>query len=217
VSRNCHQVHHLFSSLPRIGFPFNKNAIPDNGIYVLFEQGERAHEVDRIVRIGTHTGNNQLRSRLKQHFQLENKDRSIFRKNIGRALLNQVKDPFIAQWEIDLTTAESKRKYAPFIDQSKLREVESRITAYIQQNFRFITFKVDKKEDRLLWESKIISTVSLCNECGPSKAWFGLNSPKEKINQSGLWLVNELYKEPLSPADYDALKACVASGYKPVA
>jgi len=28
----------------------------------------------------------------------ENKDRSIFRKNIGRALLNKDNDPFIEQW-----------------------------------------------------------------------------------------------------------------------
>jgi hypothetical protein len=35
---------------------------------------------------------------LKEHFVNENKDRSIFRKNIGRALLNKDNDYFIEQW-----------------------------------------------------------------------------------------------------------------------
>lgn len=54
-------------------------------------------------------------------------------------------------------------------------------------------------------ESKIISTVSRCMECIPSKNWLGLYSPKEKIKNSGLWLVNELYKEPLNKRDYKRL------------
>jgi hypothetical protein len=58
----------------------------------------------RIVRIGTHTGANQLCSRLKQHFLNEMKDRSIFRKNIGRCLLKQANDPFLEFWELDLTS-----------------------------------------------------------------------------------------------------------------
>jgi len=55
-------------------------------------------------------------------------------------------------------------------------------------------------------ESKIISTISLCEECKPSHNWLGLFSPKEKIRDSGLWLVNELYKEPLSDKETEDLK-----------
>ena len=60
--------HNFFNGLKRFRFPFNERDIPLNGIYVLFEKGEKAHDCERIVRIGTHTGNNQLRSRLYQHF-----------------------------------------------------------------------------------------------------------------------------------------------------
>lgn len=74
--------------------------MPTDGIYVLFESGEESHGGDRIVRIGTHTGVGQLRSRLQQHFVKENKDRSVFRKNIGRCLLNRDSDPFLPEWEI---------------------------------------------------------------------------------------------------------------------
>jgi len=206
MSQICHKVHYLFSDLPKLGFPFDITKIPRNGIYVLFETGESAHQADRIVRIGTHTGNNQLPLRLEQHFIRENKDRSIFRKNIGRAILNREKNAFLAQWEIDLTTTDAKKKYAGVIDQRKLQEIEKRVTNCIQRNFRFVVFRVDEKAKRLFWESKTISTVSLCDECCPSENWLGLHSPKTKIQESGLWLVNELYKQPLSESDYEVLK-----------
>lgn len=209
MSQICSKVHHLFSDLPKLGFPFDTSRIPRNGIYVLFEKGEFAHQTDRIVRIGTHTGNNQLPSRLEQHFIRKNKDRSIFRKNIGRAILNRDKDAFLAQWEIDLTTTEAKKKHAGTVDQRKLQEMEKRVTDCIQRNFRFVVFRMDEKVKRLLWESQIISTVSLCDECCPSENWLGLHSPKEKIRESGLWLVNELYKQPLSESDYEVLKTNV--------
>ena len=108
MSKNCEKLHKFFNNMERLKFPFDENKIPLNGIYILFEKGEKAHDVDRIVRVGTHTGQNQLRSRLKQHFINENKDRSIFRKNIGRALLNKNKDPFLEQWECPLLVTEIK-------------------------------------------------------------------------------------------------------------
>ncbi|MSP93707.1 MAG: hypothetical protein EXR00_00415 [Alphaproteobacteria bacterium] len=37
-----------------------------------------------------------------------NKDRSIFRKHVGRCLLAKSGDPLLAQWEIDLTTKASR-------------------------------------------------------------------------------------------------------------
>jgi len=197
MSNTCNHLHNLFNSLPKHKFPFNINEIPLNGIYILFEKNELAHNTNRIVRIGTHTGNNQLRSRLNQHFVNENKDRSIFRKNIGRAILNKNNDSFLKSWELDLTTKASRILNNP-IDFNKQKQVEKEVTKYIQENFSFAVFEVKNKEERLKLESKIISTISQCNECKPSLNWLGLFSPKEKIRNSGLWLVNELNKEPLS-------------------
>ena len=209
MSENCRKLHELFNSMSKLEFPFNEKIIPMNGIYVLFEKGEFAHNTNRIVRIGTHTGKNQLRSRLIQHFINENKDRSIFRKNIGRALLNKDKNSFLEKWEIDLTSKKSKDKFFNKIDFEKQKEIEKKVSKYIQDNFSFVVFKIDDKEKRLEFESKIISTISLCEECKPSINWLGLYSPKEKIRRSGLWLVNELYKTPLSNQDINKLKQMV--------
>lgn len=198
MSEMCDSLHRLFHFLPHYSFPYDETKIPPNGIYVLFEAGEVAHGTDRIVRIGTHTGNNQLRSRLRQHFVNENKDRSIFRKNIGRAFLNRAKDPYLVQWELDLTTREAKRKYQDSVNPGKQREVERRVTDYLKRNFSFVVFPVDEKLLRLELEARIISTVSWCQDCGASNDWLGIHSPKSKIFKSGLWQVNELYGEPLS-------------------
>jgi hypothetical protein len=203
---NCNEIHKIFNGLKEYKFPFDSNEIPKNGIYILFEKGEKVNGLKRIVRVGTHTGDNQLQSRLKQHFVKENKDRSIFRKNIGRALLNADNDSFLEQWQLDLTSRANKEKNSGKVDFEKLKSVEKRVTEFIQNNFSFAVFEVLEKEQRLRIESRIISTVSNCTNCKPSENWLGLSSPKQKIIDSGLWLVNELWKQSLTETELAEVK-----------
>ncbi|RFC33713.1 MAG: hypothetical protein DID91_2727703007 [Candidatus Nitrotoga sp. MKT] len=209
MNNECEAVHNLARSLERQCFPFDESNIPSNGIYILFEKGEEGHVGERIVRVGTHTGANQLCSRLKQHFINNNKDRSIFRKNIGRALLNQNGDPFLKFWELDLTTRKARKNYSSLIDFGYQKSIEEQVSQYIQCNFTFCVFEVNSKDERLEIESKIISTVSMCVGCNPSKTWLGNFSPKHKIIESGLWLVNELYKTPLDTFGIEHLSRLV--------
>jgi hypothetical protein len=194
----CEHIHQLFNSVERHHFPFEKDKIPVNGVYILFEKGEIAHSMDRIVRIGTHNGQNRLYTRLNQHFLQEKKDSSIFRKNIGRAILNKSNDDFLKYWEIDLTPKATRIEWAGKIDMKKQKEIEKEVTNYIQNNFSFIVFRIDNKDTRFELEKKIISTVSLCKECKYSEDWLGKYSPKEKIKESGLWLEQGLWKTPLN-------------------
>lgn len=205
MTKECQKIHELFNSLKIFSFPFNEKEIFLNGIYILFEKGEMAHNTKRIVRVGTHTGENQLPARLIQHFIVENKDRSIFRKNIGRALLNKNKDSYLKIWEIDLTPKIKKEKFQNLIDKEKQSKIEKEVTKYIRENFSFAIIPVENPDKRIELESKIISTISLCKECKPSENWLGLFSPKEKIRESGLWQVNELNKIPLSNQEIDKL------------
>jgi len=199
----------MIQRLPLHRFPFDSEAIPRNGIYVLFEKGETAHGANRIIRVGTHRGDDQLRSRLAQHLMWEKKDRSIFRKNIGRALLNRDGDPFLEQWELDLTTRKAREQYGNLIDTRKQAETERQVTEYLQGNISFVVFRVDNRDERLVWESKIISTVAQCQECKPSTTWLGRHSPKQKIRESGLWLVNELEGQPISQSELELLEEMV--------
>ncbi len=208
---SCSKIHNLFNECKHYSISYNKNELPKNGIYILFEKGEFAHGGKRIVRIGTHTGKDQLRSRIRQHFLSKNKDRSILRKNIGRAILNSKNDSFIEQWDWDLTTRENKERYLGLLDKQKQEMIEDQVTEYLHNNFSFAVFEVDTKEDRKLFESRIISTISNCNECGKSENWLGNYSPKEKIRKSGLWLVNELWKKSITDKELLKLTELVKS------
>jgi len=205
MSKLCSQVHLLFSSKQIVPFPFNPSKLPKNGIYVLFEDGETAHGAKRIVRVGTHTGDDHLRLRLRQNFMQDSKDRSGFRKMIGSAILQRDSDLFVKQWELELTTSEVKEG-SQKVDLKRLAEVEKRVTEYIQKHFQLSVIEVKEKTERLELESKIISTISRCDECKPSAGWLGSHSPREKIRESGLWLMNELYKTQLTDSDIEKLK-----------
>ena len=169
------ELHQLFNEQKRFSFPFEKfsTEIPKNGIYIIFESGEKYNDFDRIVRVGTHTGINQLRSRLNQHFVKENKNRSIFRKNIGRCLLNKENNTYLKLWELDTTSRADKEKNLGLLNSSFEKELEKKISNYIQTNLSFCVFQIDTKEDRLFWESKIVSTLAKASDIKPSDKWLG--------------------------------------------
>lgn len=167
---------------------------------------KKFNSFDRIVRVGTHTGNNKLVSRLKEHFLNENKDRSIFRKNIGRAFLNRENNPFLEYWEMDLTSKQARLELEHKVDFNLKNITESKVSDYIQNNFSFATFQINEKNKRVYFEKKLISTISLCSDCNPSKDWLGNFSTKDKIRKSGLWQVNELWKDSISDTEMEELR-----------
>jgi len=193
----CANIHRIAHGFKRYCFPFDPDALPRNGVYILFERGESAHGGDRIVRIGSHTGTDRLAKRLEEHFLVPNKDRSIFRKNIGRALLNHAHDPFLEHWERDHTTRANRDKYGHVHDAVRQERVEQEVSDCIRASFSFVILPTtEDKELRLRIEKGLIATVSLCPDCRPSADWLGLSSPKAAIRRSGLWLVQYLNGTP---------------------
>jgi hypothetical protein len=200
------ELHIIFNNLERFTYPFENrlNSMPENGIYVKFEKGEKHNGLDRIVRVGTVTGENNLKKRLIEHFITENKNRSIFRKNIGRALLNKENNPYLKYWELDTTSRADKEKNLKLLDLEFEAKMEREISNYIKTNFSFCVFRVETKEQRLFWESKIISTLAFKSKS--SENWLGNFSTKDKIKQSGLWQVHGLKKSKLTNEEFDNLK-----------
>ncbi|HXP90002.1 MAG TPA: hypothetical protein VN931_03625 [Fibrobacteria bacterium] len=172
---------------------------------MLFQKGEAINGYDRIVRVGTHNGDKQLYSRLTQHFSNMNKNRSIFRKNIGRAFLAKLNDPYIKTWEIDTTSRSNKIMYSTVIDKEKEGEIENKISNYIQADFSFSVFEIKNISDRLNWEQKIASTIAQSHDIPPSSVWLGNYSPKSKIRSSGLWQVNQLNGRTIDPNELEFL------------
>lgn len=187
MSKECKDLHDYVRNLKRYAFPFDKNEVYKNGVYILFEKNEFGHNGDRIVRIGSHTGNDNLVKRLEEHFLKENKDRSIFRKNIGRALLNKNSDSYLDIWDIDLTSKKARTEYQSFIKKDYQELIEKQVSDYIRDNFTFSVIEVLDKEERISLEKRLIEIVSSCNECYPSNNWLGKSSPVDKIRLSGLW------------------------------
>ena len=60
----CAQIHTLFNSLPRYNWEQISDIPFQNGIYIVFENGERYHGMNRIVRVGTHRSEGRLKQRM---------------------------------------------------------------------------------------------------------------------------------------------------------
>lgn len=206
MNKTCHLLHQKFSVLPRFSSTYQADKIPPNGIYIVFEKGETAHGTDRIVRIGTHTGDDNLPTRIGEHLYTPKKDRSIFRKHIGRCILNKRGDPFLEQWEIDLTTRASREKFAEQIDFARQEQIEQEVSAYIADNLAFAVIPVLGKAERLRIESGLLSAIAACPDCFPSKGWLGLHHPKSKIPNAGLWNVQGMNKTCLTLQEAEALE-----------
>lgn len=204
MSAKCLQLHKLIQKLPEERWPFHLDRLPRNGIYFFFEKGEtwgHGGAQPRIVRVGTHREGN-FRSRIADHYVLDDrkmffnqhqpapKDRSIFRKNIGRALLLRDQDPYLSVWNIDFTTPASRERDGFRRDVEKEKQVEGQVTRILHEQFSFRWLELNGEKHRMGsqgLEAAFIGTLANCCECHPSSHWLGRSSPKPKITHSGLW------------------------------
>ena len=223
MSAKCGQLHALLNGLKRHSYPFNENGIPPNGIYIQFERGEVGHGGDRIVRIGTHTGAKSfLKDRLNEHWFAKNEQsgeykgqyRSIFRDKIGDAIINKSRQEGSGFWTKEdlILWADpwrgGPRKWEKFqmIERiEQYRKTCKLISDYVYENISFALIEMETLEQRKYFEKRLISTVSNCTECRPSKDWLGNFSTKLKVCQSGLWQEEQLWKDDLTDADMDFL------------
>jgi len=213
-----HSIHKLFNESKRYTYPFN-NTIPKNGLFVLFEKGEKFHDEDRIVYIGSNIKKDKIPKMLNFIFKDGNRDNTSFRKNIGKALLAKIDNPYIKKFKItqdsninnlwDMNLKEFNEMYLEnSIENQKIEKIEEMVSQYIQDNFSFSIIELDNKLKRLNLKSKIISTLSLSDESKPSKKWLGYNSPRGKIRKSGLWLEQHIgnRENQLNKEDVEYLK-----------
>lgn len=222
MSEKCKWLH---EQLETIVFPFLCiDGIPPNGIYFIYERGEiwdHGGIKPRIVRVGTHRVNGSLPNRISEHFLVfEEKldfwnqgrkpsDRSIFRKNIGRAILNQHNDPYIQIWNIDFTNKINREQFGNLRDIEKEKEIEREITRRLRKYFSFRFLIINNERERQELEKHLIGTLASCQRCGKSEAWFGNHSPIEKIRGSGLWQVQHLKAPEISDQEMENMELAV--------
>jgi len=204
-SNLCKAVHLFFNRMPRMDYQMIAKIPFEDGIYIMFEKGQKQGELDRIVRVGTHTAEGRLKARLKDHFISQNKDGSIFRKNVGKALLSKNKDSYLDIWTLDT----SNKKNTATIDKVKEAEIENAVSNYLQDNISFVCFPINNKEARLRIEEALISLLNCSDDFYPDNDWLGKFSPVDRIRQSGLWLTQGLDAEPLTAEELGFIKDSV--------
>lgn len=228
----CEWLHQSLDALPLFSYPFEVAPLPGNGVYFFYEKGERCgHQgaKPRIVRVGTHRDGN-FRSRIAEHFLLNERkmaftedqpaphDRSILRKHIGRALLNQARDPYLSVWKIDFTPRKTRDSKCHLRDISKEIAIEREVTQIIRQKFSFRFIEIADEMQRMGnqgLERALIGTLASCPQCGPSDGWLGRYSPDVRICETGLWLIQFLRAAPLSSAQKDMITAAIERSAAP--
>lgn len=177
------EIHKELNALPRYTYLGNgefSGVIPEGGgVYIIFERGEKYGDYDRITRVGK--AEKSLLSRLKQHFLREDKDHSIFRKHVGRALLNKK----------GLTLDDWNKKGVTDSD------TEKKVSEYLKENATFCVIPLKDKNEICILEKTLIGILAAFNlsylaangKAIQSGDWLGNYSVNQKIKDVGLWNV----------------------------
>jgi hypothetical protein len=226
----CEWLHQSLATLPLFSYPFDVEELPRNGVYFFYESGEYCGHPNgkpRIVRVGTHRDGN-FRSRIAEHFLLNEQkmaftqdqpgphERSIFRKHIGRALLTKSGDPYLTVWEMDFTTRATRTANRHLRDISKEVAIEREVTEVLRQTFSFRFIEVADQMQRMGsqgLERALIGTLASCPLCCPSDGWLGRYSPKARIRETGLWLIQHLRATPLSSSQMDLVSSAIGENH----
>lgn len=202
------RLHILFNGLKKFTYPYNETQISKNGIYILFESGELFKGLDRVVRIGSHTGNNRLFTRINEHYIKDDHRDSIFRKHLGRCFLTiYERTDYIESWNLKIKKRVDKEKNYNRINWKLEEEFEQLITKYIRTNFSFIVIpNLTNENERLRLEKGLIATFAQGIEKTSSKDWIGNYHPDKKIRDYKLWNIHHLLGTPLTEREIELIE-----------
>lgn len=187
VKRIARFYHYLDQLEEKVGglysFSEDLNRLPGKGVEFYFEEGEFRTKSKklRVVRIGA---SKKIINRLNNRHMGDNAGKSIFRKHIGRALLNE-------QEELQNLNYENiSNNIDDIID-------EEMVSEHLLYNIRFLILRVNDKSTRKFIKNTAISLLSNYSTPiqvnPPTDEWLGNDSiksngrPNWKIRDSGLW------------------------------
>ncbi len=158
--------------------------LPDSGVEFYFENKEFRTKSNklRVVRIGA---SKKIINRLNNRHMGNNAEKSIFRRHIGRALLNEQEGLQDLNYE----------NISNFNIDSLIDENE--VSKYLRFNIQFLILPVNDKSTRKFIKNTAISLLSNFSTPSevnlPTDEWLGNDSiksngrPNWKIRDSGLW------------------------------
>ncbi len=167
-------VHEIVRPLTIHSWPFVTAAIPSNGVYLIYEEGEFFEGAPRIVRVGSHPTQRGLPRRLRTH-RSGSKNSSVFRKHLGSALMRKQRypDEHITLW------MRSKTRGWPHIEQA--------ITAVLQQCFTFSCVHIEGAAERMQSERHLIASLTSLEDTPASQQWLGRLAWRPVIPACGMW------------------------------
>ena len=203
-------IHEYFNNQKRYLFPYDRKNLKEltdsNGLYVLFEKGEKYNGFDRIVRIGSHDGNDRLIKRLGNHFNSKKHRSSVFRKHIGRCFLNIAEDKYLEHWNRPFKSKVEKEFHKEFVDLEYEKLYEEKVTEHIQRNLTFaIIPKIYDKLKRDRIEEGLISSLNQSEKKISSDNWLGNFHPDKRIQNAKIWNIEYLKHRPLSLKEFKEL------------
>ncbi len=190
-------IHDTVQRMPRYSWKNIDDIEFENGIYLIFETGETNKGTDRIVRVGTHRADNRLKRRLRDHYLVKNKDGSIFRKNIGLAMLNKNQDEFLDVWRLNTSNPEIKKENIDRLNPAYKEEIEERVSDYLKNNTEFVCIEVNSEKERLRIEEGLLTILCGNEKFKASDDWLGNYHPDSEIRESYLWNKQGLNGKPL--------------------
>ncbi|UMB61098.1 hypothetical protein MHL31_02585 [Lutibacter sp. A80] len=203
-------IHEYFNNQERFSFPYDRKELKEltnsNGLYVLFEKGETYNDFDRIVRIGSHDGNDRLIKRLGNHFNSKLHRGSVFRKHIGRCFLNIDKDSYLEHWNRPFKSRVEKKIHGKFVDLEYEKKYEEKVTNHIHKNLSFAVIpNVFEKINRDRIEEGLISSLNQSDKKISSDTWLGNLHPDQRIRNAKIWNIEYLKHKPLSLDEFKEL------------
>jgi len=63
-------------------------------------------------------------------------------------------DPFLADWDLDLTTRKARQQHGERIDLEKQNEIEERVSAYIQNDFLLLLLQGRIRQRGWSWNQR---------------------------------------------------------------
>ncbi len=194
-------VHQILAALPAKRFPVSRRDIPPDGIYVLYELGEtvqvEGQEFDRIVGVGTHSGEGRLARRLGIHASGDRRG-SDLRLQVGGAILaqNNPSDPRLRTWLGDKPTP--------------MDDIEAAVSELIRERFSVRCIPVPDREERQALEPALIALLARNPVGPPSEGWLGRHAARREIRSSGMWNTQHFDAPQLSAAQIARITELVA-------
>ena len=197
------RIHQEVSKLPRYHFDKSTEIAVEDGLLIVFEDGEKYGDDERIVYVGINQKSGRLPGRIHDIVG-GHKDGAVLRKYIGEAFLRKDGHPYARIWAKDSSSPEGRRKIGTFYDQKKQDETEVRVTAYLKEHMSFSVIEIPNATRRKLLQDELVQTLKEAYSQSPvSNTWLGKYHSDLKIRTAALWMVGNERARPFNKEEVE--------------